>query len=121
MISWYRLWPLFLLPLPFMCFGFIPNFIINGRFLGGGIVREWAVNSLLFPLLPASQEDIIIHWWNAASIASECLLYGLIMLNLYAVLAPFIYGVGHLYIKFTNWYNRGTFTSERRKSKGEVH
>jgi len=104
MLTWIRLWPAFVFPvLALNLLGFLPTIVFEGRYLGGGPIREWLVNTVLLPLLSISQAEALVAWFYQASPLEESFLFGLIALNLDVFLMPVFYGLGNLLMKGNNW------------------
>lgn len=104
MLTWIRLWPAFVFPaLALNLIGFLPTFVFQNRYLGGGPVREWAVNTFLLPILSTGQAEKVVSWFYNATVLEECLLYGIIVLNLDVFMMPVFYGLGNTLMKLINW------------------
>ncbi len=105
MLTWIRLWPVFIVPIFFInMLGFLPTVFEMGRYWGGGPVRQWMLNTFLLPLLSYSHAEQIVYWFNhEATIFQECLMYGVIILNLDIFSLPVIYGIGNGVMKLLNW------------------
>ncbi|MFQ5543872.1 MAG: hypothetical protein ACE5FY_05925 [Nitrospiria bacterium] len=104
MLTWIRLWPAFVFPvLVLNLIGFLPTLVFQGDYVGGGPVREWAVNTFLLPVLSVLQAEQIVLWFNQATVMEECFLYGVIVLNLDVLMMPVFYGLGNILMKISNW------------------
>lgn len=115
MITWYRTWPLLILPTVFLLpLGLLPDTTLFGGAFGGGIVREHALNSALLPLLPADAAWQVIAWFGRATAAQETMLYALIVLNVNALMLPILYGAITLRMRFGAWYTRSELEAKRK-------
>jgi len=118
MTSWIRLWPMLLIPYVVLCvIGLIPTLHIFGRDVGGPYIREWVLNECLLPLLPQSAAIRIVDGFAHATVAQEFLLHALIMLNVYALVFPLLFGFGMLVIKYSVWSTATDLALKRRALK----
>jgi hypothetical protein len=111
MLTWFQVWPI--LGMPFFCISLIsaiPTFPFFGRCFGGGMIREWLLNVLLLPVLPARFEDHLLDWFTQATPLQEWLLVALVAINLNAVVLPVLYGVAKACIAISGWYTRTTLS-----------
>jgi hypothetical protein len=115
MLTWFRLWPLLLLPLFVLSLLIsLPMFEVRHQLLGGGLVRQWLLNHGLLPLLPDIQTEQIIHWFAGASALQEWLLAFLITLNINALLLLPLFFVGQLVIGLSAWTMRTELNIKRQ-------
>ncbi len=104
MLTWIRLWPAFVFPVfALNLIGFLPTIVFQGEYLGGGPVREWTVNTFLLSVLSVSQAEKVVAWFYQATVMEEWFIYGLIILNLDALLTPVFYALGNIIMKMSNW------------------
>lgn len=104
MLTWMRFWPVFVGPVLLLnVLGFLPTVFEGGRYWGGGPIRQWMLNTLLIPLLNVSQAEQIVQWFNEASVLQECVMYGILILNLDLLLMPVFYGFGQGIMRVLNW------------------
>ena len=121
MLSWYRVeclmvflgLPLCLMLLP----GLIPSLAIQDMWFGGGPVREWVLNHTLVPLLDRDGQAMLFNLWQNANVLTESAIYLLVVLNLYALLLPFLYGLGELVMKLINALSTASFLNARQQLK----
>lgn len=121
MLSWYRLqlWvfyflcPLFFLLVP----GFLPTLELKGKTLGGGPIREWAVNHLFMPVLNDSASLAFTQFWYSTGVVGESGVYALIVLNVFALCVPVFYGAGCAQIYIINRYKTSSYRAQRGKLK----
>ena len=115
MLTWFRLWPLLLLPGFFMSLLIsLPIFALRQHSLGGGLIRQWLLNHCLLPLLPDMQTEQMIDWFSQASVLQEWLLAFLIVLNVNALLLLPVFFVGQRMIQFSAWTMRTELTLKRQ-------
>ena len=104
MITWIRLWPMFVVPLFILnAIGFLPTIFKAGRYWGGGPVRQWLLNTVLIPLLSDTHGEQIAQWFNTATVTQEYIMYSIIILNLNLLVIPILYGCGNGIMKIINW------------------
>ena len=105
MITWLRLWPVFLIPLLIMLpAGLLPHLNLGFLTFDGGVIRQWSVNTLLLPLLTQQDALLIVHYFQRASYVEEFLLYLFICFNVTVLLMPVFYLVGNVIIRVSTWF-----------------
>lgn len=115
MLTWFRLWPLLVLPaFILLLLTSLPIFEIRSRLLGGGLVREWLLNHALLPVLPLAQAEQLIVWFANASVIQEWLLSLLIIININGILLFPLYFIGQLIIGFSAWTLRTELNIKRK-------
>jgi len=104
LITWLKIWPLLMMPtVIFSAIAAFPTFLIGGRVLGGGPVREYYLNHFLLPVLPADASVSLISWFSTASAMQEWLLAFAVSVNLNAMLLPLLYALGVFVIQVSSW------------------
>lgn len=120
MLSWYRSESWLLLCLPGLLLwlpGLMPTFVFNTQALGGGPIREWLMNHTLMTFLsPNQQADFSAHW-QAANTATEVLWYSWVVLNLFALMLPLLYGLAEGVMRAVNLFRTTAFLKERQLLK----
>ena len=91
MITWFRVWPLLLLP-------YVLTFLV-GLF---PFIREGMLNHILIPVLPYRTAVDLVAWYRSASQLDELLLHLILCLNLGTLLYPLFYLTGTVFIRITN-------------------
>ncbi len=118
MLTWIRLGPILALPVLLLnAIGFLPTTFYDGRYFGGGPIREWTLNTFLIPVLGYVQAEQIVDWFQAASIFQECLLFGIMMINLDALLLPVLYGFGKGTMRVFNWISVRDLELKRKAAR----
>ena len=115
MLTWFRLWPLLLLPTVLLMLGCsMPWLELRGRIVAGALLRQGLLNHIVLPLTPAEQGGQLVNWFTAATPLQEWLLALLISLNLNALLLPLLYALGHALIIVSGWYVRTELEHKRK-------
>lgn len=91
----------------------MPTVELGGDYYGGGVIREWVLNHFFIPVVPYDHNQSVLEWWYQASWLEENLVYFLFLINLYALLLPFIYGLMKLKIVVANWYHLRQFKDKQ--------
>lgn len=113
MITWVRLWTIFLVvPLLVWLPGAVPQFSIRGRTFGGGYVRQWFANNVVYPVVPADWWATIQGWYMTTSYAGELALHSLIAIDIGLLSMPLVYVLGTLYIRFLAWLTKTDFSQK---------
>lgn len=115
MITWLQLWPVMLMPTVILtALASMPTRMFNGRFMGGGPVREYYLNHFMLPLLPADTGSQLVAWFSTASGMQEWFLGLAVSVNLNAVMLPLLYGLGVVIIGLSSWVSKKNIDLKRQ-------
>ncbi len=118
MITWIQLWPVLMMPTIILsALSAMPTRLFNGRMLGGGPVREYLLNHVVLPLLPADASAALVNWFAAASSMQEWLLAFAVSVNINAMLLPLLYGLGVLVIQVSSWFAKKDIQLKRESMR----
>ena len=118
MITWLTATPFLALPGVLVFFtGLLPMVELYGQPVGGGLVRQWCVNHLVLPVLPAFDTQRVVDWYMQTDAAGELLLHALIVLNMNALLLPVLYPLAVGFIRLNNWVAKTNLDEKRRSVK----
>ncbi len=118
MNSWLVRWPLLLMPSVLMiALEAVPGLPVGARVLGGAAVQNWCVTHLLLVWLPDVARTRLAAWFGLAGRVQRWELYGLIVINVNAVLLPLIYASVESVIRFQAWALRRELEIERRTAR----
>ncbi len=118
MITWLQVAPFLAVPgvLIFLV-GLLPMVDVLGTPLGGGMMREWLVNHLVLPLLPAADATRVVEWYMHTSFSGELTLHALVALNMNAALLLVLYPLAAGYIRLNNWAAKTDLSLKRGSAK----
>lgn len=118
MKTWWDYWPLmvFIFVVTFIPFS-LPTKEFKGKMLGGGIVRQMAVNRVA-EVLPPEAGQRYIDKFNTATSVEEFIIVSPVVLNLATILILITFFILSAWIRFVNWTKRSEFQSQRKASKG---
>lgn len=115
MITWLQLWPLLVFPsFLISALSALPTVLFNGRYLGGGPIREWLLNHVLLSWLPQTASIDVVAWWAHALPWQEWCVTLLLAFNLNVLLLPLLFGFGEIQIRFRNWTAATTLELKRK-------
>jgi len=118
MLTWIRFWPVFAVPMFVVnALGFLPTIFEAGRYWGGGPIRQWMLNMVLIPILSYEQAESIVAWFDEATVFEECLMYGIIILNLNILVLPLLYTIGNAMMRFSNWITVTNLDLKRKAAR----
>ena len=82
MITWLSFWLTLLMPTVILsALAALPTWVLNGRLVGGGPVREYYLNHFILPVLPTDAASSLVAWFSAASGLQEWLLSFAVAIN----------------------------------------
>ncbi len=114
MMTWFSAWPLAASPFFIISLvSAIPTFVYKGGTLGGLPIREWILDHLLLPVLPAAIEDRILDWFSHASYLEEWLLVAFVAININAALLPLLYYLVGGLIRINNYLTRKSYEAKQ--------
>jgi len=118
MKTWWDFYPLmiFMVLAPFGVTA-LPTFVIQRKWVGGGFIREYLMNTVANHL-PAESGNAYVEMFATASVFKEYALVLPITLNLSAVCAVITFVVFTCLMNLINWMKRSEFQSQRKASKG---
>lgn len=118
MITWLQYW--IFLPMPTVilaAMASMPTISISGRWVGGGPVREFYLNSFALPVLPADAGARLVEWFSTASLVQEWSFALAVAINVNALLLPLLYFIGKAVIGFSSWSARKNIELLRKATK----
>ena len=114
MITWIQLWPLMPMPTVILsALAAIPTLTFNGRMLGGGPVREWLLNQLVLPVLPADISFSLVQWFATASAFQEWAFAFAVAININALMLPLLYVFSIVVIRTSSWFAKKNIQLKR--------
>jgi len=118
MMTWLQIAPFLAVPglLVFLS-GLLPLVDVLGTPVGGGIVREWWVNHLVLPVLPATDAAWLVEWYLQTPLSGELLLHALVALNINTALLLVLYPLAAGYIRLNNWMAKTDLALKRTSAK----
>jgi hypothetical protein len=115
MITWLTYWPVLLTPTVILsALAALPTWTLNGRFVGGGPVREYYLNHFILPVLPTDASSSLVAWFSTASGLQEWLLSLAVAVNLNALMLPLLYALGVLIIGLSSWASKKNIDLKRQ-------
>lgn len=118
MISWVTFWPFLLIPgLVMAGMGALVTLPVHGHLLGGEAVRDWCNAHLLLAWLPDSAAYRVETWLKEAPLMHQWILYLLVVMNVNALLLPFLYVAGEAIMRFHGWGVRLDLELKRRATR----
>ncbi|MCP3671508.1 MAG: hypothetical protein GY814_13975 [Gammaproteobacteria bacterium] len=117
MKTWWDYWPglLILALLPFLM-GVLPTISVKGEYIGGGVIRQWGINSVA-EYLPLAAGQQYIDAFVAASYGQECLLFLPLALSFSALLFGGCVLFYSRLIALGNWMKRKEYDDQASASK----
>jgi len=94
-----------------------PTVEINGKFLGGGVVRQWVINNAS-NFLPVETANFFVSKFENATAIGEAFLFLPFAVNISAALLLIIFCIGNVIINVQNFISTSKFQSQRKKAKG---
>ncbi len=97
--------------------GLLPTWEYKGKYFGGGIAREYAIN-FVAEYLPNEKATLLIEKFMSGTTSTEIMLYLPIAINVSAVALIIVYCVGTILITVNNLITNSIYQSKRQKAKG---
>ena len=101
---------------PFLI-GVLPTIQVKSVYLGGGPVRQFAVNAVA-QRLPPDVGNKMVNYFMAGTPVDEMLLYLPIAFNVSAFTLLFVFCFGTVAIETSNFIKNRVYQSQRQKAKG---
>lgn len=118
MKTWWDYWPLLFVAyfFPFLA-ACLPTVQIKGRYIGGGVIRQKAINALS-EQLPNDVASSMVASFMQHGTANELLLFLPIGLNAALVFCTLAFFIASLHMKLSNAIKLNKYSLERKASKG---
>jgi hypothetical protein len=117
MITWWHYFPMIILAalLPFIA-GALPTKEFKGVDIGGGPVRQEAIN-IMANALPEKVGNELVQEFMSASKMDEYKLYLPFALNAALIMAWLAFIIGSVVITTNNWFSTNRYYSTRKAAK----
>ncbi|MDX1694887.1 MAG: hypothetical protein R3208_14065 [Ketobacteraceae bacterium] len=117
MKTWWHYYPMLMIAglIPFAV-GALPTVEIDGRYLGGGPIRQAAINWLA-SWLPSPASGELVQAFMNTNQWGEYWLFLPIALNLSLLIGWVTYGIGQAVISLNNWVSSQKYHSQRQAAK----
>ena len=117
MTTWWHYYPIIIIAamIPFIA-GALPTIEIYGTDVGGGPVRQEAIN-MMATVLPEKAGHELIQTFMTASRVDEYIAYLPFAINAALVMAWAAFSLGNIIIRINNWFSTNRYYSTRKAAK----